>query len=306
MPGYFGVGAFAELERALHDAAKWLASRGANTSVGRVGSYMRTMRELVVAHEAGNATALTIEHANALYEAHDLISMHRAFEQGPYADLVAARILKACSGPVLYRDENLKNASNAARNFAFELLVAERLIVGGASPHFPAHADVGLSTSSAELGIQCKRIFASIDSGSVRRNFKDAEVGLQGAKDAGARGIIAVDITRAANPQFLIPRAGGREEVRTRLLEASQNFINSNSRLWNQHKPGTIALLTRVTALIETDDAMFTHAQQYSLTPLNNISDEEDAMVNEFSSVLAAAAAVDGRRSNATTNAFKA
>lgn len=44
MPGYFGTGTFAELEQALIEAAKWLASRGANTSSGRIGNYLRAMR----------------------------------------------------------------------------------------------------------------------------------------------------------------------------------------------------------------------------------------------------------------------
>lgn len=305
MPGYFGTGTFAELEQALIEAAKWLASRGANTRSGRIGNYLRAMRTLVVAHEEKNFAELSIEHANALYEAHDLISIYRAFGQGPHADLVADRIVKACSGPVSYTDESLKSASNAARNFAFELLVAERLIAGGTSPRFPAHADVGLAIPSTDLVIQCKRLFASIDSGSARRNFKDAEDSLVDAKASGAKGIIAIDITRAVNPQFIIPTAGRPEDVRTGLLKVLQDFINENRRLWSQHKPGTIGLLTRVTALIQTDDAMFTHAQQYSLTPLQNISDSEDAMVNEFSAVLAAAAAADGQRPNVKTNVFK-
>jgi hypothetical protein len=207
---------------------------------------------------------------------------------------------------VSYTDENLKSASNAARDFAFELLVAERLIIGGASPHFPAHADVGLAIPSTDLVIQCKRLFASIDSGSVQRNFKDAEDGLVDAKASGSKGIVAIDITRAVNPQFIIPTAGRPEDVRTGLLEVLQDFVNANRRLWRQHKPGTIGLLTRVTALIQTPDAMFTHAQQYSLTPLQNISESEDEMVKEFSAVLAAAAAADGQRPNAKINVFKA
>jgi len=305
MPGYFGTGTFAELEQALIEAAKWLASRGANTSSSRIGNYLRAIRALVVAHETKQFDVLGIEHANALYEAHDLISIYRAFSKGPHADLVADRILKACSGPVSYTDENPKGASNTARNFAFELLVAERLIIGGASPHFPAHADVGLAISSTELAIQCKRLFASTDSRSAQRNFKDAEDGLMDAKESGGKGIVAIDITRAVNPGFIIPTAGRPEDVRPWLLKVLQGFINENRRLWNRHKPGTIALLTRVTALIQTDDAMFTHAQQYSLTPLQNISESEDAMVNELSAVLAAAARADAQRPNAVTNVFK-
>lgn len=309
MPGYFGSGTFAELEQALIAASKWLASRDANVSTSRIGRYVRLMRELVVAHETKNFSALNcrgLEIAAALYEAHDLISIHRAFSQGSHADLVAERILKACSGPVSYTDEKQSASSNAARNFAFELLVAERAIVGGASPQFPVYADVGLTIPSAELAIECKRLWASIDYKSVQRNFKGAEDNLRAAKDAGARGIIAFDITRAINPDFIIPTAGGLQEVQTQMFELARGFVNTYGRLWNQHKPGTIALLTRVTALIQpVDTAMFTHSQQYSLTPLPNISDSEDAIVNEFSAILAAATAADAQRHNSVTNVLK-
>jgi hypothetical protein len=305
MLGYFGSGTFAELEQALIAASKWLASRGANVRTRRIGRYMRLMRQLVVAHETKNFSALNgrgPEIAAALYEAHDVISIHRAFSRGAHADSVAERILQACSGPVSYTDENPSTSSNAARNFAFELLVAERAIVGGASPHFPVYADVGLRIPSAELAIQCKRLWASIDYGSVERNFKRAEDDLRIAKDAGARAIIAFDITRAVNPDFIIPTAGGLQEVRTQMVDLARGVVNTYGRLWNQHKPGTIALLTRVTALIQqVDTAMFTHSQQYSLTPLQNISDSEYTIVNEFSAVLAAATAADAQRHNSVT-----
>jgi hypothetical protein len=309
MPGYFGLGTFAELEQALIAASRWLEVRGVNVCATRIGRYLRLMRELVVASETKTLFSLSglgSEVTTALYEAHDLISIHRAFSQGCHADLVVDRILRACSGPVSYTDENPSNSSNSARNFAFELLVAERTIVGGASPHFPVYSDVGLRIPSAELAIQCKRLWASIDYQSVQRNFKRAENDLRSAKLSGAKAIIALDITRAINPNFVIPTAGAQQDLRAHMVELAQQFINAHARLWHQHKPGTIALLTRVTALIaQVDTAMFTHSQQYSLTPLPRISDSENAVVNEFSAVLAAATAADSHRHNVVTNLLK-
>jgi hypothetical protein len=308
MPGYFASGTFAELEQALVAAAHWLASRGANVRDGRIGRYVRLMQELVVCEKTKDFSSLSAkaaEIANALYEAHDLISIHRAFSHGPHADLVARRILHTSKGPVSYVDENPASSSNAARNFAFELLVAERLLVGGSQPHFPTYADVGATVAGDEIAIQCKRIWSS-NASAIRNNFKAAEKDLKSAKRAGAKGIIAIDITRAVNPAFILPTLHGHDEVRRQMVKLTQDFVDDYASVWNEHKTGTIALLVRVTALIQqADGPMFTHTQQYSLTPLQRISNSETIAAHEFGAILEAAAAADSQRLNVVTNVVK-
>ncbi len=281
----------------MNAAVSWLEACGANVQHSRVGRYVASIRDLVNAVSVQNFSTLegcNPEMATTLYEAHEIVSIHRALGGGQFDAAIADRIRRISDGPISYTAEKSSSSSNAARNFAFELLVAERLVSGGGKPLFPHYADVGAAASDMELAIQCKRIWSS-DEHAISRNFRNAEKDLKRAKKAGARGIVALDISRALNPDFTIPRLTDQAAIRDAIVGVLEDFIDDNAQMLREAKSKTIGLLTRVSMMVEQVEprSSYMYCQQYALTPVPSASASELRALDEFGAVLHAAASGD-------------
>ncbi|HEY7641720.1 MAG TPA: hypothetical protein VH814_18460 [Steroidobacteraceae bacterium] len=243
------------------------------------------------------------EMATTLYEAHEIVSIHRALGGGEFDAAIADRIRRISDGPISYTAEKATSSSNAARNFAFELLVAERLVSGGSKPLFPHYADVGALASNMQLAIQCKRVWSS-DEQAIGRNFRNAEKDLKPAKKVGARGIVALDISRALNPDFTIPRLADQAAIRDALVGVLEDFIDDNAQMLRDAKAKTIGLLTRVSMMVEQVEprSSYMYCQQYALTPVPSVSASERQALDEFGVVLQAAASGDRDRFTLMSN----
>jgi hypothetical protein len=274
MGGYFASGTFEELLIALECAACWMHSLGIDVRAGRVGRYVDELQQLVAALKRKEVAAITsrMQAINtALYEANEIVQIHRGLGSGDYDDVLRERLRRASSGPTSYADENL-SSGNLPRNVAFELVMAERLSSGGLQPLF-SYDDVAVDTGSRMLLVECKRM-QSATQRALRRNLRDAERQLlrcyRSNADTRLRGVVAIDLTKSTNPDFVSPYLT-QSQIADQLSRYLSTFIDSNADLWHQCGKKTIAVLARVSLLIAcTDPRMMTYCQQYILHPITN------------------------------------
>jgi len=302
MPGQFSSATFQELQNAVQMAIAWLTHTNPQVMSTRFGRYAADLAAVVQAYQSSDFSQVKeggIRIATALFEAQDLLEIHRAFRNGRFSSEIGAQLTKIAKGPASFVDENPASSSNAARNFAFELLVAGRIGAGGSEPFFPRYADVGMHAGGTELAIQCKRPWTASDD-AVEKKFQEAQRDLKQAIRQGAKGIVAIDLSRTLNPQFSIPELRDQKEIRRTMLQASRAVVDNIAPTLRAARPGVIGLITRNSTLIyEGSSKLWTPCQQYGLTRLPSATDEEHQALSQLDGVLAAAAAADSKRLSA-------
>ncbi|MBB6091851.1 hypothetical protein HNQ60_000697 [Povalibacter uvarum] len=235
------------------------------------------------------------EIANALYEAREIIAISQGLS-GKFDAAVSKRLQSVAGGPLSYLAENPATSSNAARNLAFELLIAERLAAGGQTPTFPSNADVGVAFGRRDVAIQCKRLW-SPDVRAIERNFCNAQKDLKPALKSGANGIVAFDLSRHLNPRFSVLTVRTEGEIREGAVALLQEFLNENSRIWDLARPGIIGIMARASFMAQTlGRSRYTYCQQFVLTPAPRISQSERETLERLNETFAAATHSDGVR----------
>ena len=256
----------------LAAALVWLKSIGIQPEPTRIGDYQRAIDLLVTAHKEMNLELMRAQFPrmnNMLFEVHELIEIHQSLA-GRFDDEIARHAKVFASGPVAYIDEDVENSSNRARNFGFELSVMSVLARAGVAIDFSIDADVAAQFERRTIIIECKRPQSE---GAVPKRLgegiKQLERKYQNPDRIRCKGIVALDITKAVNPEFNIFVTRESVDIDRVMSIVVDQFIGRNEGIWSNFQSSkTIGILLRLRQMnsVETEtSAKLFYGQQYAL-----------------------------------------
>jgi hypothetical protein len=170
---------------------------------GRFAQYRREIVKLIDAIKARSLSETDGEQLNkylvALMEGAE-VSFLLPYLQQSDPTAVAPKLKVCLSGPMMPNDEDFN--SNQARNIQFEILIARTLWRAGFQPILGEHPDLKCQVASRWFFFECKRLF-SPSLQQLRRRIGQAAEQVQKSRSTalpGARGIIAISLSRILNP----------------------------------------------------------------------------------------------------------
>lgn len=193
---------------------------------------------------------------------------------GRFDDQIRAHIEAYASGPADYREEAVATSSNRARNIAFELHVMEKLVGAGIELDFGIATDIAAKFDGRSILFECKRPQSSRKvEAAVRYAFKQLERKYGEPVRVRHRGIIALDITKVVNPDFMLYVQPDAVKIDAGTANMVDSFLNQNARFWQTSRNRkTIAVLVKLSMMgvNQEKDEMLTYVQQHAVTPLNH------------------------------------
>ena len=193
------VGHYSKHVETLIKACEWAA-----LPHGRSKRYIKLNEELFESYPLSRERVLAYNESCEVTDIYELWEPHVGRFPGLHEKI------KECllSGPILQEDENPHSSSNIARNNAFVLLLAGKLIRAGInviavegvlSQNVSCHtdADITFEWDGALLDIQCKRPQRM---NSLERRAREAINQINTSNRPGQLGIIAVDCSSLIRP----------------------------------------------------------------------------------------------------------
>jgi hypothetical protein len=165
--------------------------------------YRRRLQWLIALpsrrHSAGDASMTDEEKmllATAQVESRELVGL-AAFLETCSPDVLKPKLRIVLGGPKVALDED--HASNQARNFIFELSLAEKFWRAALHPELGEHPDLQCVVNGTTVLIECKRLLSKQ---KVAKRINEARMQLEQALRTRpqARGIIAVSLSKIATP----------------------------------------------------------------------------------------------------------
>ncbi len=275
MTGVFSSTPYESFAQDLDAAVERISSLGIPYERTRIGEYKRAidiLLEVYTSKDLEKTRREFVRLVTALFEANDLIAIHKELS-GQYDSDIREHMKKYAKGPADYRNEVLSSASNLARNIAFELLVASKVVSADIGLDFSIKSDIAAKFDRRSILFECKRPQSEQKlEANVRDAFKQLERKYKNPIRVRHRGIIAIDISKLLNPDFMLyvqPNAASLERGLSYLVG---RFIEKHERLWQvRRSKKTIAVLVRVgiMAINQERDDMLTYCQQFGITPIN-------------------------------------
>jgi hypothetical protein len=181
--------------------------------------------------------------------------------------LIRRKLARVLQGPPLPTDESAN--TNEGRNVLFELTMASKLWGAGLAPEL-GEPDIRCWLDRRAVYVECKRPFSRQ---GARQAYTDALGQLAAALPSapvGARGIIALSITRFVNPGdrvFVHEReAVGKTHLSDEMTRVAQWLMRPT--LWPAPPEGTIGLLWHViTPGFDRSQNLLVVAQQLNVEP---------------------------------------
>ena len=289
---------FAELAEHLDGAVEWLARMGVDVTKSRLGRYRRDMLELSAAAESKDIDRLKVLYESALtplFEANEIVGIYDAFAGSAHENYVRDRIQALSSGPISYTDEDT-SASNRARNLAFELQMAARLLAAGLSLEEKIRSDITTRVGTRVVLLECKRPHSEA---GVERSVMDAKHQLKqhcdGVDGSQRLGVVAVDLTRLTNPDFELLRGITTTEGAEFLAGYLRNYHDTHKRLWARlHGTKAIGVILRLSVLAHfSDDRSLTYCQQYAIAARPGVRSLEESTLRQLSNAMESATGWD-------------
>lgn len=225
----------AELRSELTNALAWLHSIGINAEQGRVAAYLRGVPS------SGPMDDI------AFAESGEIIEIYSTLRDTPHTDYFRERFKRMADGPISMVDEKPGASSNAARNFAFELVIAARFVASGIELDTTLGADVAVRFDRRRIALHCKR---PMSDAKVETALRKARAQLEEnykASEASTIGLIVVDLTKVG--AFDRNHAtGSYEEIYRRHMAYMDAFLERRSRQLRELCGGTktVGLVQRV------------------------------------------------------------
>jgi hypothetical protein len=276
MPSNISSVHFSELAESLQEVATWLGRLGVDESRTRVGEYRRVMQRLADVHARGDTDALRGAWPSALvplFESEELVTIH-AWLSGPeYDDYVRERMRVVASGPSSYTRENT-SSGNRARNTAFELALAARIVAAGLPLDRSVPSDVSVRLATRTVVIECKRPQSE---NALEGNVDDARHQLREryrtADRPGFVGVIAIDLTKVLNPNLELLRDVPESEIGEILSGALADYSREHERMWQKNRDQrTSAVLLRLSVVAHlADETRLTSCHQVVVSFLPDI-----------------------------------
>jgi hypothetical protein len=210
----------------------------------------------------------------ALFEINELIEIHRRLA-GTYDVHLIRHVQTVSRGPINYVDENPATSSNAARNIAFELAVMAKLASVGIPLDFSIPIDVACDFGGRSLLFECKRPQSTekVET-NVRKAFAQLEEKYRTSQRYRHRGIIALDVTKLINPEFMLYSQADEVGLSEGLGHLVDDIVRTHERLWQRGRdPKTIGVMIRacVMGVNQARDHMLTYCQQWGLTAIGHV-----------------------------------
>ncbi len=283
MVGRLTSGSYNELDRRLDDAIQWLETLGVRIKSTRIEAYRNSYNSLLEIYRSKDeevARRKLPELVNMLLEIHDLIEIYKGLSDAKYTEYLHPRLQELSSGPFYYTDENV-SSSNYPRNTAFELLLSSRLVAGGLPLGAHNSVDIATEVEGKTILFECKR--PQVDqqiSRNVKKAFKQLKPRYQ---DRLVRGIVAVDITKVANPDIEVFPYERVRQIDTWLSNAVNSFSRKHSALISESPPKTIAVIFRfsIVAVPKGSSESIVCCQQYEFntSKYSKRNDKKIAMI---------------------------
>lgn len=242
----------AELRSQLADAIAWLDSIGVSAQQGRVAAYLR-----------GVPLAGLMDQI-AFAESREIVEIYSALRHIAHTEYFRDRLKRMAGGPISMQDERPGASSNAARNFAFELAIAARMVASGIDLDTSIHADVAVDFDRRRFALQCKR---PMNESKVETALRKAQAQLKRnyqESDPSTIGLIVVDLTKVVGFDRR-PATGSFEDVYRRhhayLDEFKQRRRGQLTKFCGGTK--TVGLLARVQEIV-LDGTNTSHAVNWS------------------------------------------
>jgi hypothetical protein len=287
----FGTFSYRQTAQTLDEAAAWFAAKGRRIDGTRIARYRNDLNRLADDFESGRLIdsfeaasgsekgRLFADAMVSLYESGEVISIYEGIKA--VAHLLERDALKrVLKGPISYLDET--DLSSHARNAAFELIIASRVAEAG-FPLVPLRpADLCFRVGHHRLVFECKRPrFLS----TVEENIGDAFSQLRKRTAVGflprLRGIAAIDVTRAANPDFRRIVVPDENALMRALGDYVNDYARGNMMHWERKARSRkiIGVMVRFSGIAEiTSERRPVYAQQYSLASIAHSPADREAM----------------------------
>jgi hypothetical protein len=288
MKGQLTKSSYAEIQSDLNGVVDWIESFGVNVAPTRIRRYetaMQTVRKIQEARDEARANKILPDAINTLHEIHDLIEIGKGFSGGNYRDFVEPKIKEIVAGPDAYADENL-SSSNRARNVAFELIVASRIAQSGLPLFRRGTSDIATRLHGRIVLIECKRPFAEAKvARRIQEGFSQLKRAYHGCDSIRTRGIVAIDVTRAHNPDFL-PMAYDQPYKIGRIVAARLDAISGrySETIEGCRQKKTIGVVFRMSAMaLPTGEAeRLTYCQQYEVHSYSSSASQDQSVMVEL------------------------
>lgn len=254
MAGVFSTKTFTNVTDELGLALDWLKSVGISPSPTRLGAYQRAMAQLIRSYEANDEKILTErfdDFSNVLFEVHELIEIHKALG-GRFDEEIASHLRAYSSGPLVQIEEDSNNSSNRPRNIGFELALMGTLARASLPIDFSIPTDVATRFRHRSIMFECKRPQSPEAVGRLVKNAQDQLVRKYNSTNRRThKGVIALDITKIANPKLIIPDGQVTDDVERILSLQLNQFAAEHMAVWTRIRSSrTIGILLRLRQLL--------------------------------------------------------
>ena len=287
MPSSFSTVSFFELAADLQKVATWLSRLGINESRTRLGDYRRVMQTLADAHarmDREQLRSLWPSSLVPLFETQELVDIHRWLAQPEYDAHVRERMRIVASGPASYTDEDT-SSGNRARNTAFELALAARIVGGGLQLDQTVPSDVAVQVATRTLALECKRPQSE---GALERNCDDARRQLRKRYEDTRRpdciGVIAIDLTKIFVPAYDLLRGVTHEGVGKFLGDTLAAFSRKHEGIWQKNRDQrTAAVLLRLNVMAQlAGETGLTSCQQVVVAFMPDVDQTSRGAIESF------------------------
>lgn len=267
-----------DLAESLFRALSWLNSIGIAHSRTRFGEYERALSALVETPEKERGVLLRNalpSLGNAIFEAYEIVDIYEALS-GLYDHELTRHVRKLAGGPVTYFDERPETSSNLARNIGFELSVMAYLARAGLTLDFSIQTDVAAAFGKRTLLFECKRP-QSLDAVEPRitNALRQLRPKFNTIDKARRRGIVALDITKAINPEFRAYVTTTEHGISTSMNEQVDRFLDRHSHCWRNPRSsraiGVLVRLRQISFVEGSAGSKLYHCQQVAVKPFDNI-----------------------------------
>jgi hypothetical protein len=230
-------------------AVVWVASIGFPVERGRLAEYRRTITHLATDVAANGWGDLNDDKhrervCTALLEVRELVSIHRGL--ATVLDSEATKgIHHYLKGPFSPTNELAHNSSNRPRNIGFELYLNALFAFAGFRPTYGSAADLSFVHMDQTYFIEAKRpTNANAAKGLISDANGQLYRRLKNLHSHGAKGFIALDLTKVINPQNKIMPVFDEEHLYKLMFNEDKRQIDALRSFWHSGRhPRVVGVL---------------------------------------------------------------
>jgi hypothetical protein len=155
---------------------------------------------------------------------------------------------------------------------------------------FSIKTDVAATFDRRSLLLECKRPQSlTTFEKRVKDAFHQLEAKYRSPKRLRHRGLIALDISKLVNPDFLLYVQNDADSIDAGLSQIVDDFIVKHEHVWQgQRSKKTIGVILRlsVMGINKEKNEMLTHCQQWAVSPMTHVGERNTGTVRKLTEVL--------------------